>query len=43
MAAELCLKEVSAAAPGGWEPPQLTAAQLHWLSRHIRALAEVSR
>ena len=42
MAAELCLLEGAAAAPGDWEPPQLTASQLHWLSRHIKALAEVS-
>lgn len=42
MAAELCLVEGVAAASGDWAPPQLTAAQLHWLSRHIKALAEVS-
>ena len=41
MAAELRLVEGSAPAPGVWEPPQLTASQLHWLSRHIKALAEV--
>ncbi len=42
MAAELCPVEGPAAASGDWEAPQLTASQLHWLSRHIRALQEVS-